>query len=235
MNNNYQVNKPTAISIYQSLHNWWIAIFIMTKLLVIASSVRDNRNNPRVFNFALRLAAESGFDAQLLDPEAYPELGLLKKPFHFYPDSSKAPDYLREINQKLVNADAFLVVSAEYNASIPPALSNLLDHFAPDVYAYKPAGIVAYTIGTNQCTSVITQLQTWLLYLGCICVPEYLTISEVDRLLTHQGLAIETKAKPRYSKAVADVRRILAQIQFISEPMRERRAHTSNLPEVHGY
>ena len=40
-------------------------------------------------------------------------------------------------------ADAF-VVSGEYNHSIPPALSNLLDHFLEE-YFWRPSAIVCYS------------------------------------------------------------------------------------------
>ena len=40
-------------------------------------------------------------------------------------------------------ADAIVVVSGEYNHSIPPALSNLLDHFLEEWF-WKPSAIVCY-------------------------------------------------------------------------------------------
>jgi len=47
-------------------------------------------------------------------------------------------------------ADAFVLVSAEYNHSIPPGLSNMLDHFGGSVYAFKPSGLVTYSpVHTN--------------------------------------------------------------------------------------
>jgi len=60
----------------------------------------------------------------------------------------QAPDWLAAVNNKLKEADAVVVVSAEYNHSIPPALSNMLDHFPPASYAFKPSGIVCYSTGT---------------------------------------------------------------------------------------
>jgi len=60
----------------------------------------------------------------------------------------EAPDWLDSLNSRLKSADAVMVVSAEYNHSIPPALSNMLDHFPPASYAYKPSGIVCYSTGT---------------------------------------------------------------------------------------
>ena len=48
---------------------------------------------------------------------------------HFYYKPGEAPEQLDTIANQLANADAVLIISGEYNHSIPPALSNLLDHF----------------------------------------------------------------------------------------------------------
>jgi len=76
---------------------------------------------------------------------------LMVKPLHHYRDQSEAPAWLREANRKLREADAVVVVSAEYNHSIPPALSNLLDHFPGSSFSYKPSGIVCYSMGESFC------------------------------------------------------------------------------------
>jgi len=75
------------------------------------------------------------------------QVPMLVKPLHFYSDQTQAPEWLKEANRKLREADAFVVVSAEYNRTIPPALSNLLDHFPGSSFSYKPSGIVCYSMG----------------------------------------------------------------------------------------
>ena len=57
-----------------------------------------------------------------------------------------APKNLVEISQKLNDCDAFVVTCAEYNHSIPPALSNLMSYFG-DEYVKKPSGILCYSMG----------------------------------------------------------------------------------------
>jgi len=77
------------------------------------------------------------------------QVPMMVKPLHHYSDQSQAPDWLRYVNHKVCEADAVVVVSAEYNHSIPPALSNLLDHFPGSSFAYKPSGIVCYSMGRS--------------------------------------------------------------------------------------
>jgi len=69
------------------------------------------------------------------------------KPLHYYRDRAEAPNWLREADRKLSEADAVVVLSAEYNRCIPPALSNLLDHFPGSSFSYKPSAIVCYSMG----------------------------------------------------------------------------------------
>ena len=74
---------------------------------------------------------------------------LLKQPLHFMPDQSQAPDWLTETTDKLKknNTSGFIIVNAEYNCTIPPALTNLLDYFPPAIFLHKPVSIVTYSMG----------------------------------------------------------------------------------------
>ena len=72
---------------------------------------------------------------------------LLKQPLHFMPNQSEAPSWLTETKTKIENSSGFIIVCAEYNATIPPALTNLLDYFPPKIFRHKPASIVTYSMG----------------------------------------------------------------------------------------
>ena len=74
---------------------------------------------------------------------------MLKQPTFFYQDPSKIPPFLQEASKEISSADGYIFVSAEYYNSIPPALANMVDHFAPWDYLYKPSAIVTYSSGTN--------------------------------------------------------------------------------------
>lgn len=59
---------------------------------------------------------------------------MLKKPLHFYQDWSQAPEVLHILNKLVSEADAYIIVTAEYNRSLPPGLTNLLNHLPPPRY-----------------------------------------------------------------------------------------------------
>ncbi len=80
-----------------------------------------------------------------LDPVEI-KLPLLDQPYHFYANpENDAPEIIRAMNRTFREADAFLIVSAEYNTTVPPALANILDYFPATAFSFRPAGIVVYT------------------------------------------------------------------------------------------
>ena len=70
----------------------------------------------------------------------------MRCPIHYYEDKTKVPLWLTFLeNNKIKEADGYVIVSGEYNESIPPALTNMMDHFPPRAYAFKPCAIVSYS------------------------------------------------------------------------------------------
>ncbi|GFN89464.1 NADPH-dependent fmn reductase [Plakobranchus ocellatus] len=112
---------------------------------------------------------------------------LLEKAIHHYSDRSAIPDWMLQCEAKVKAADAFLVVSAEYNHSIPPALSNMMDHFGGSLFAYKPSGIVVYSPGIYGGMRAAMQLRAFLSELGTLSVSNIFGIPEVHKALDEGG------------------------------------------------
>ncbi|KAL7548280.1 hypothetical protein ACHAWF_011574 [Thalassiosira exigua] len=70
----------------------------------------------------------------------------LKAPTFFVAQDS-LPEATKELQRAIKDADCYLIVSPEYNHSIPPALSSLMGHFGGSNYKCKPSGIVTYSPG----------------------------------------------------------------------------------------
>src|SRR5260370_32232224 len=77
----------------------------------------------------------------------------------------KARPVLERLAQIIKPADAYVIVSGEYNHSIPPALSNLLDHFLEE-YFFKPSAIVCYSPGAFGGVRAAMQLRAMLGEMG---------------------------------------------------------------------
>ena len=63
-----------------------------------------------------------------------------------------------------------MIVSGEYNHSIPPALTNLLDHFLEEWF-WRPSAIACYSAGAFGGVRAAMQLRATLAELGMPSIP----------------------------------------------------------------
>src|SRR5690606_7510394 len=114
------------------------------RLAVIVGSVREGRFGPTVSDWFAREARRYGtFDVDVIDL-ADPEHPL---PMVFPAFSEPRPadiDRVHEgLSRRLHAADAFVVVTPEYNHSFPASLKNTIDWFHSE-WSAKPVGFVSY-------------------------------------------------------------------------------------------
>ena len=110
-------------------------------VVLLHSSVRENRLGPSIVETVKPFIRKS-WNLQVIDPKTHP-LPLLYQ--RYYETDKPLPD-LEFLHQVFLKADGFILVTAEYNHSIPPALKNMLDHFTSE-FAYKASGIISYSDG----------------------------------------------------------------------------------------
>ncbi|MFQ5485092.1 MAG: NADPH-dependent FMN reductase, partial [Desulfobacterales bacterium] len=114
------------------------------KVAVVYGSVRAKRVGIRAAYFIRNQLKKRKHTVTLIDP-LKEKLPLLDKMYKEFPKGN-APKTMRKLARIFKRVDACIIVSAEYNHCIPPALSNLIDHFMEE-YFWKPAGIVSYSVG----------------------------------------------------------------------------------------
>ena len=151
---------------------------------VILGSVRADRAGIRAARYLVAQLEARGHAAPLIDP-AELQLPLLDRMYKEYPQG-QAPEPLERLAALYRRADAFVVVSAEYNHSIPPALSNTLDHFLEE-YFWRPSGIVCYSAGQYGGVRAAMQLRAMLAELGTPSIPSLLPIPRVQKALSEAG------------------------------------------------
>lgn len=122
----------------------------------------------------------------ILDPDKL-NFPLLKKPIHFFKDRAEAPKLLQDTVKIIEAADAFITVTAEYNHSMPPALTNMIDHFPISAYKYRPAGIVCYSAGSFG--GVRAAMQARMLHgeIGTPTVQSLFAIPQIQHALSPEG------------------------------------------------
>ena len=181
---------------------------------VVLGSVRSERQGIKAARFVLRQLEARGHEAILVDPLDR-QLPLLDRMYKEHPPGS-APAVLEELATLYRRADGFMIVTAEYNQSVPPALKNLLDHFLEE-YFWRPSAIVSYSAGRFGGVRAAVALRTILGELGMPSVPSILAIPSIGKALSEEGAANE----PWIEHAAG---RFLAEFEWYAEALAEKRA-----------
>ena len=166
-------------------------------LLVIYGSVRRNRQGIKAARFIRNECASRGHSATLIDPMEE-QLPLLDQMYKEYP-AGGAPEGLERLAGRIKGADAFIIVSGEYNHSIPPALSNLLDHFLEE-YFWRPSAIVCYSASAFGGVRAAMQLRAMLCELGMPSIPSIFPVPRVQDTFDDAGTPLDSAYPGRASK-----------------------------------
>lgn len=117
----------------------------VSKLAVIVGSVRDGRFGPVVASWAASQArGHGGFEVDVIDLADFDIPAALPADSPKYAgDSYPRPATMRNLTDRIAAADAFVVVTPEYNHSYPAGLKAAIDwHFTQ--WAAKPVAFVSY-------------------------------------------------------------------------------------------
>src|SRR5947209_12879519 len=153
-------------------------------VLIVYGSVRRDRQGIRAARFILEACRARGHRATLVDP-AEERLPLLDRMYKEY-KPGEAPEVLERLAGQIKAADAFIIVSGEYNHSIPPALSNVLDHFLEE-YFWRPSAIVCYSAGAFGGVRAAMQLRAMLGELGMPSIPAIFPVPKVQDAFDDDG------------------------------------------------
>lgn len=180
---------------------------------VILGSVRTDRIGLRAARFLIARLEARGHTAPLVDPA---ELGLplLDRMYKEYP-AGTAPDALERLAALYRRSDAFLMVSAEYNHGVPPALSNTLDHFL-EAYFWRPSAICCYSAGQFGGVRAAMPLRAMLAELGMPSIPSLLPIPRLQKAIDAEGVPVE----PWLDAAAG---RFLDELEWYADALRDRR------------
>jgi len=170
---------------------------------LIFGSVRSERRGIRAVRFCERAFAERGHRVTTIDPIDY-RLPLLDKMYKEYPHGS-APEPLARLAGIYREADAFVIVTGEYNHSMPPALMNLLDHFLEE-YFWRPSAIVCYSAGMFGGVRAAVQLRAPLCELGMPSIPSIFPIPQVQNAFSEDGTPADVdRVQRRFGKFAAEL------------------------------
>jgi len=147
---------------------------------LIYGSVRTERQGIKAARYLREKLMDRDHHVDLIDPLEY-KLPFLDKMYKEY-ESGRAPENIQKIADIFTAADGFVVVTGEYNHSLPPALKNILDHFQSE-YLFKPSAIASYSAGMFGGMRVAVHLRAILAELGMPSISSILPFPKVQDAL----------------------------------------------------
>jgi len=136
--------------------------------------------------------------------------GELKTP-HFFFKPGEAPAGMEAMAKAVREADCYLIVTPEYNHSLPPALSGMMGHFGGSLYAYKPSGIITYSPSPYGGARAAVALRPFLSELGCLPVSTLACFSSVGDIFNGDG-----SVKDEENRQLKQLDKVLDQLEWFA-------------------
>ncbi|MDT0307903.1 NAD(P)H-dependent oxidoreductase [Streptomyces sp. DSM 44917] len=189
------------------------------RLAVILGSVRDGRFGPVVAEwFAGRAREHGGLDVRLIDTAEHP------LPVGFGPGAGEADEPggpggatpRASVAAQLAQAEAFVVVTPEYNHSIPASLKNLIDWHNVEWHA-KPVGFVSYG-GISGGLRAVEHLRHIFAELHTVTIRDTVSFHMAWERFDREGRPVDPKGPNDAATA------LLNQLSWWAHALREARA-----------
>jgi len=174
---------------------------------VLLGSVRSERLGDRAAKWAMAQLQARGHEAVLVDAQAL-DLPILDKMWKEIgpKQGNHEPAGYGELKKKLAplaelyaRADGFCIVSGEYNHSIPPGMTNLIDYFLEE-YFWRPSAIVCYSATPFGGVRAAMQLRALLAEAGMPSIPSVQPIPSIGQALSEDGIALTQQLAERSGK-----------------------------------
>src|SRR4051812_8857787 len=170
------------------------------RVLGISGSLRRDSYNSGL----LRTAAEllpSGVELELFDGlKAIP-------PYDADDDVEPAPAAVAALRDAIADADAVLVATPEYNASIPGVLKNALDWasrpHATNPLRGKPAAVVGASTGMFGAVWAQADARKVLSTIGARVLDAELPVSDGDERFDERGVLVDAEVREQLGEVVA--------------------------------
>lgn len=166
------------------------------KILLIVGTVREGRNSIYPAHHITTRFEEEGHDPELFDMLDY-EIPLFRNRRSWVSDPHPA---IEAFGQEVEDSDAIVIVTPEYNHSIPGTLKNLLDHLYPE-YEGKPFSYVSVSVSDFGGVRALSHLHDVTLELNAYPGPD-LPISNVTDVFDEEGSLIDDTYEDKFDDFV---------------------------------
>ncbi|GAB7219940.1 NADPH-dependent FMN reductase [Vibrio comitans] len=159
-----------------------------------------------------------GNTVEIIDPLDYDTGGVFKPEFAY--SRKQVPQQLATLAEKIKHADAYVMVSPEYNHSMSPALAHLLNHFGSSLFSFKPSAIVTYSAGQWGGARAAVSMRTFLSELGCLPVSAMIHLPCAQDVFSEDGHTINAEEQTHWDEYL---HRTLAQMIWWAEASQQQR------------
>ncbi len=163
----------------------------MKQLLIISCSVRRERRSHGVALYLTDFVQRKGIASVALFDLKAANFPVFEERLQYLPDP---PAMAVEFGQSVQRADAVILVSPEYNFSVPAATKNAVD-FLVQEWANKQVGIAAVSAGAFGARSMWGELSKILLAVGARPANAGYFVPSVQNFYSDKGL-IAPDSKP---------------------------------------
>jgi chromate reductase len=172
------------------------------KILGISGSLRRDSYNTGLLRAAAELLPD-GVELELWEGlKAVP-------PYDQDDDGLEAPAAVAELRSAVAGADAVLIATPEYNASIPGVLKNALDWVSRPVATNplrnKPAVVVGASTGAFGAVWAQAELRKVLSTIGARTLPDEVAVRQASERFDEEGRLLDEDVRAALAEALTDL------------------------------
>jgi chromate reductase, NAD(P)H dehydrogenase (quinone) len=170
-------------------------------VLAISGSLRRDSHNTALLRAAKGLAP-SGVEVELWN-------GLREIPPFCEDDEHAPPAAVEDLRRRIANADAVLISTPEYNATVPGQLKNALDWasrpFETNVFRGKPVAVMSASIGAYGAIWAQADVRKALGFMGARVLEGDVALSHADRQFDSDGRLVSQQNQEQVAQLMADL------------------------------
>lgn len=172
----------------------------MTKILGISGSLRRGSYNTRLLEAAAELLPE-GVEFELYD-------GLKEvPPYDEDDDVEPAPEAVAHLRATIAGADAVLLVTPEYNSSVPGQLKNALDWASRPLmtnsFRFKPVAVSGASTGAFGAVWAQGELRKVLAAMGARVVEAEVAVGHAPTRFDEEGRLVDEDIRDQLAELIA--------------------------------
>jgi chromate reductase len=171
------------------------------RILGLSGSLRRDSYNTRLLH-GMRALLPAGAELEVFE-------GLAAIPPYSEDDEHEAPPAVAALKAAIAGADAVLVVTPEYNASLPGQIKNALDWVsrpaASSPLRGKPAAVVGASTGLFGAVWAQAEMRKVLSTIGARVLDRELPIGQADEALGGDGLPVDPELLEQLSATLDEL------------------------------